>query len=190
LEEKNFVKIKYNLPENYFLFVGDLVAHKNIIKIIEALPHLPEEKRFQLIIVGKETKYKEILVSKVSQEKLNDKVKFIEYIDTIDMPAVYQMAKILVGPSLYEGFGIPIIEALFSKLPVITSKDGCFHEAGGDSSIYINPKSSDEIASSIYNVLNDSKLYSKIQNEGFEYVKKIHIEATTKRLMNFYCKML
>src|SRR5574344_1465686 len=125
-EKKSFVRQKYNLPEKYLLFVGALVGHKNIAKTIESLAYLPENKRLPLIIVGKTTKYKELLVSLINKEKLSEKVKFIEYVDTVDMPSVYQMAKILVWPSLYEGFGIPIIEALFSKLPVITSKDGCF----------------------------------------------------------------
>lgn len=189
-EKRNFVRQKYNLPENYLLFVGALVAHKNIAKIIEALAYLPENKRLPLIIIGKTTKYKEFLVSIINKENLSEKVKFIEYVDTIDMPSVYQMAKILVWPSLYEGFGIPIIEALFSKLPVITSKDGCFNEAGGESSIYINPESAIEIAESIHNIMENNDLYSEMKQKGFEYAQKFHLEATSKLLMDFYCKII
>jgi len=189
-EKKNLVRLKYNLPENYLLFVGALVGHKNIAKIIEALAYLPENKRLPLVIVGKKTKHKEYLDSVIKKVKLSEKVKFIEYVDTIDMPSVYQMAKILVWPSLYEGFGIPIIEALFSKLPVITSKDGCFNEAGGENSIYVNPESAIEIADSIYNIMENNDLLSKMKQKGFEYVQKFHLEATSKQLMDFYCKII
>ena len=136
------------------------------------------------------TKHKEYLDSVIKKVKLSEKVKFIEYVDTIDMPSVYQMAKILVWPSLYEGFGIPIIEALFSKLPVITSKDGCFNEAGGENSIYVNPESAIEIADSIYNIMENNDLLSKMKQKGFEYVQKFHLEATSKQLMDFYCKII
>ena len=189
-EKKNLVRLKYNLPENYLLFVGALVGHKNIAKIIEALAYLPENKRLPLVIVGKKTKHKEYLDSVIKKVKLSEKVKFIEYVDTIDMPSVYQMAKILVWPSLYEGFGIPIIEALFSKLPVITSKDGCFNEAGGENSIYVNPESAIEIADSIYNIMENNDLLSKMKQKGFEYAQKFHLEATSKQLMDFYCKII
>lgn len=190
-EEKNKeVRNKLDLPDEYLLFVGALVEHKNVINIIDSISILPEEFKIPLIIVGKGKEYKEELIKRVKIKGLSEKVKFIDYVDNEDMPSLNQKAKLLIWPSLYEGFGIPIIESLFSGVPVLTSNLGVFREAAGKGGIYVNPASIEEISDSIINILSDEELYKKLQKEGYQYVQKFHIKNTTTKLMDLYQSVL
>ncbi len=188
-EKKREVRDKYQLPDEYFLFVGALVKHKNIINIVDSISILPEEYKLPLIIVGRGKEYKQEILKRAKQKGLGEKVTIIDYVDTEDMPSIYQLAKVLIWPSLYEGFGIPIIEALFSGLPVITSRTGCFREAAGKGSCYIDPNSIEEISESIVSIMSDSIKYQNMQDEGYQHVQKFHIKRTTQELMNFYNSM-
>lgn len=188
-EIKQKLKAKYSLPNEFLLFVGALVPHKNIERIIEAHALVPENIRIPLVIIGKENNYKKTLLEKIKEHSKIDQVIFINYVDTADLPAIYQLAKILVWPSLFEGFGIPIIEALFSKLPVITSNVGCFPEVGGDGTIYVDPNNSEEISKAIVRVLSDDTLYLKMQTLGKEFVMKFHIKNTSNELMKIYSSL-
>ncbi len=180
------VKKKYCLPENYYLFVGALVKHKNIDRIIEALAILPDEIQYPLIIVGNTTRYKIELIKKIRRLRLENHIRFMNYVEPEDMPEIYRLAKIMVWPCLFEGFGIPIIEALFSGLPVITSKGGCFPEAGGPGTCYVDPLRPEEIATAIQKIATDNKLHLKMKNDGYEYVSRFKLSNTTKDLMNIY----
>ncbi len=186
---KALVKEHYHLPDDYYLFVGALVKHKNIERIIEALSMLPKELQHTLVIVGKETNYKKQLVEVIEKHQLTDKVQFINYIQNEHLPSVYQLAKLLIWPSLFEGFGIPIIEALFSKLPVITSNVGCFSEVGGEGACYVNPESAPEIAEAIESIVTNPVRYAEMQDKGYSYVQKFHIKNTSAHLMELYSKL-
>lgn len=186
---KAFVKEHYHLPENYYLFVGALVKHKNIERIIEALSLLPTDLQHTLVIVGKETYYKKHLQEIIEKYGLTDKIYFISYIQNEHLPSVYQLAKLLIWPSLFEGFGIPIIEALFSKLPVITSNVGCFPEVGGEGACYVNPESTHDIAEAIRSIVTNPVKYAEMQKKGYAYVQKFHIKNTTSHLMELYSKL-
>lgn len=189
-EKKKEVKSKLELPDEYLLFVGALVEHKNIINIIDSLSILPEEYKKPLVIVGKGKEYKEEIRKRVKIKGLSEKVKFIDYVENEDMPSLYQMSELLIWPSLYEGFGIPIIESLFSGVPVLTSNLGVFREAAGKGGIYVNPVSIEEISDSIVKILSDDELYKKLQNEGYQYVQKFHIKNTTQKLIELYKSVL
>ena len=184
--QKTKIRTKYKLPADFFLFVGALVEHKNIERIIEAMAILPKEIKLPLIIVGRTTRYKEKLLEKIKKLNLVKRIIFLDYVDHEDMPALYQLAKIMIWPSLFEGFGIPIIEALFSGLPVITSKGGCFPEAGGPSTCYIDPLQPEEIAAAVQKIVTDEALYLKMKHNGYEYVSRFNLSNTTNDLMNIY----
>lgn len=184
------VKRHYNLPENYYLFVSALVKHKNIGRIIESLALLPKEIQYPLVVVGKETAYKKHLLEIIKKYGLHDKVLFIDYVQQAHLPSIYRQAKLLIWPSLFEGFGIPIIEALFCKLPVITSNVGCFPEVGGEGACYVNPESSSDIASGIELVITNSGKYAEMQEKGYAHVQKFHIKKTTAHLLELYSNLL
>ena len=92
----------------------------------------------------------------------------------------------MVYPSIFEGFGIPILESLFSKTPVITSKGGCFKESGGKHSIYINPLSHEELSASITKIQNDNNLRNFMTEKGYEYAQKFTDDKVAKNLINIY----
>ena len=186
---KTFVKTTYNLPDNYYLFVGALVKHKNIDRIIEALAFLPKEIQYPLVIVGKGNEYKKHLLEIIKKHQLADKIHFIDYVQSEHLPSIYQLAKLLIWPSLFEGFGIPIVEALFSKLPVITSNVGCFSEVGGEGTCYVNPESASDIALAIESIATNPIRYAEMQANGYAYVQKFHIRNTTAQLMELYSNL-
>ena len=102
------------------------------------------------------------------------------------MAGIYQQAQILIYPSIFEGFGIPIIEALFSKIPVITSKDGCFKEAGGPSSIYIEPTNTNQMREAILSILNDEEKRKKQIEIGLKHAQKFNDNIIAKKLISTY----
>ena len=105
------------------------------------------------------------------------------------MAAIYQKAEIMTYPSVFEGFGIPILEALFCKTPVITSKGGCFSETGGEHSIYINPISVSEITAAILKVKSDSNLRNTMEEEGYKYAQKFTDEKVAQNLHEIYTSL-
>ena len=102
------------------------------------------------------------------------------------MATIYQSAEIMIYPSIFEGFGITIIESLFSNTPVITSNVGCFQETGGEGAIYINPMSTSELTNAINLIQNNSKLKKKMIEKGHEHIKKFTDNKISKNLFNLY----
>jgi len=141
-DELQVVKEKYALPENFILNVGTLEARKNALSIVKAI----KDTDYQLVLVGRQTEYTQKIHRYIEENKLQNQVRFLESLDLKELAVLYRLADIFIYPSLYEGFGIPIIEALFSKTPVITNSKGVFPEAAGPDAYYLdNPENPDEI---------------------------------------------
>ena len=104
----------------------------------------------------------------------------------MDLPSIYQSANLFVYPSFFEGFGIPVLEALYSKTPVIAAIGSCLEEAGGPNSIYIDPKNSDELASAIDRVIENPELQLEMKEKGFEYAQNFTSENQAKEVLEIY----
>jgi glycosyltransferase involved in cell wall biosynthesis len=102
------------------------------------------------------------------------------------MASIYQNAEMLIYPSIFEGFGIPILEALYSKIPVITSKDGCFAEAGGPDSIYVNPRSIEDIIEAINKIDNNPEIRKKMIKNGLKHAENFNDQNIANNLMKIY----
>jgi glycosyltransferase involved in cell wall biosynthesis len=113
-------------------------------------------------------------------------VLFLSGLSLEEMAAVYQSAQIMIYPSIFEGFGIPILEALFSKTPVITSQGGCFWESGGPNSKYINPLSVSDMKKAIIEIQNSPELQNTMATKGFEHAQNFTDDKIAKNLMNIY----
>ena len=185
-KRKKEIKDKYQLFENYLLYVGSIEERKNLLTLLKSLNNLPE---YNLIIIGDGKSYMKKCQKYIKTNNLQKRTKFLSGLEIEEMAGIYQQAKMLIYPSIFEGFGIPIIEALFSKIPVITTKQGCFKEAGGPASIYIDPLSEDEITSAINLIENDNKLRKYIIEEGFKYVKKFSDEKIARNIMDLYTSL-
>jgi len=177
------VKNTHPLPPSYLLYVGTIEKRKNLLTIVKSLKQV---KEIPLIVIGKKTEYFNEIEQYISHNELNSRVVFLENVTNRQLPIIYQNASVFIYPSIFEGFGIPIIEALISKTPVITNQNGCFPEAGGPNSIYIDPFNEILLADKINELLNSEKLRNEIADKGFLYAEKFHKEKITKQLIEIY----
>ncbi len=181
-EEINLLKNKYNLPESFILNVGTIEERKNVLSAVKAIKNVDTS----LVIVGRKTNYYNEIKEYITDNKMLDRVFFLEGVSLKELSTLYQLASIFVYPSVFEGFGIPIIEALYSKIPVITTKGGVFPEAGGPNSIYVNSTDTLELKRAIVSLLNSEQERKKISALGFDFVQKFNDDFIAKNIINVY----
>ncbi|MDR2953503.1 MAG: glycosyltransferase family 4 protein [Prevotella sp.] len=181
--QKQFIRNKYGLGYDYVLSVGSIERRKNILLIVKALKQV---KDLHFVAIGKKREYANEVLRYAEENGIADRVHIMSDVPLTDLPAIYQSAKIFIYPSLYEGFGIPIIEALFSRIPVIGATGSCLEEAGGTDSIYINPNDENELSQQINRVLSDAQLRETMITKGAEFVLKFSDEKCTLKLMDIY----
>ncbi|MBM3440663.1 MAG: glycosyltransferase family 4 protein, partial [Bacteroidetes bacterium] len=153
--EKARVRKIYDLPDRFFLYVGSVIERKNLLSICKAMDLLRDEIDIPLVVIGEGKKYLQQVKAYVEKVGLSNRIIFlsahpaarqISFQNASDFPAIYQLATAMIYPSMFEGFGIPVLEALWSGLPVITSNISSLPEAGGDAALYVNPAHPEEIA--------------------------------------------
>lgn len=176
---------KYQLPTNFILNVGTIEKRKNVLSVIKAIKEIDT----QLVIIGKKTAYFSEINTYILENNLQNKVIFLENVELKELASIYRMATVFIYPSVFEGFGIPIIEALYSKTPVITSKGGCFSEAGGENSIYIDPLNPEELRIELSELLVNSEKRVVMQQKGFEFVQKFNDEIIAQNWIETYYKI-
>ncbi|MGZ3777679.1 MAG: glycosyltransferase family 4 protein, partial [Mucilaginibacter sp.] len=150
-QEKQAILEKYNLPAEFILSVGTIEERKNLLLLIKALPVVTNP--IKLVAIGRQTNYAKKVKQLISDLNLTDRVIFLDTVDFTDLPAIYQSAKVFVYPSRYEGFGIPVLEALCSGTPVIAATGSCLEEAGGPDSLYVDPDDEKDLAEKVNMVL-------------------------------------
>jgi len=185
--KKEKVISKYSLPENYILYVGTIEERKNLLQLVKAKTEY--NISIPLVVIGRPTPYFERVREYISANSIRD-VFFLKNVPQEDFPAIYQMAELFVYPSSFEGFGIPVLEALNSGVPVIAGGGSCLEETGGSHSIYVDPLKTGEIAEAITLVLNNSALKKKMTEEGYKHALLFREEKTTKEIMNLYQSLL
>ena len=185
---KNEVSKLYQLPAEFLLCVGTLEERKNQLLILKALTQLPSH--FKLVLVGKANQYANELRQFIEDNKLQNQVQLLENVAFAHLPAIYQLAKIFVYPSKFEGFGIPILEALNCGVPVIATTGSCLEEAGGPNSLYVNPDDFEGFATAINGILANSSLQQTMKEKGLQYVQKFNDQTISVQLMACYGKTL
>lgn len=183
-EEKSRVAQKYDLPKRYILNVGSIETRKNALQIVRALKEIDES--ISLVIVGRRTKYAAKIDEYVKENGLEARIKIISGIDFKDLPVVYAQAEVFAYPSFYEGFGIPIVEALNAGVPVVAATGSCLEEAGGASSIYVEPTNDKEMSDAINRILADPDLRVKMIADGKEYAKRFSEEQCAREIREIY----
>lgn len=181
---KDEVRKKYNLPQNFLLYLGTIEKRKNALTLVKA--YLSKNIDIPLLIAGKPTAYLSEIKDYLKQNPAGKRVIFRHTIESADLPAVYQSAQIFIYPSLFEGFGIPILEALYSGVPVITSYGSCFGETGGDAALYCDPCNIEEMGNCITKVLDDSNFRKLMIQKGLIQSKKFDEIKVAANLMNVY----
>ena len=186
--EKEFIRKKYQLPQHYLLNVGTIEARKNLLLIIKALPLI--DPAYPLLVIGKETKYTKLVKKEIENLGLQKRVIFLKNIPFSDLPGIYQMASTFIYPSRYEGFGIPIIEALYGKAPIIAAKGSCLEEAGGPDSIYVSADDSGALAEAVNKILTNKMLKTEMIEKGINYAQRFNNSLVTQQVMDCYRKTL
>ncbi|MFA6056911.1 MAG: glycosyltransferase family 1 protein [Taibaiella sp.] len=182
------IKEKYRLPEKFLLNVGTIEDRKNLMLIVKALSEVPEE--IKLVVIGKETPYAGKVKKYLSEHQLENRVILLKDIPFHDLPAIYQLAKIFIYPSEFEGFGIPVLEALNAGVPVIAATGSCLEEAGGPSSLYVPPTDHKALAKAVNNILQDSRLGEDMIVAGKLYAEQFKENAHAENLMRIYKNLL
>jgi glycosyltransferase involved in cell wall biosynthesis len=172
------VKVKYG-PMDYFLYVGNLFPHKNLKRLLHAFALIADRVSFNLIIAGwKDRRYFQALEDEVKKLRLAERVSFPNYIPPDELPALYAGAKVFVLPSLYEGFGLPPLEAMACGCPVVVSNVASQPEVCGDAAYYVNPQDVKSIAEGIYRVALDEELRKSLIHKGLQRVELFSWEKT------------
>jgi glycosyltransferase involved in cell wall biosynthesis len=168
--------------QDYILAVGPTYAHKNFERLLRAYAMLTEEtrERHDLVIAGGLEPYLSILKSLAIELGIQDKVRFLGYLPQDDMPELYREASLFVFPSLYEGFGLPLLEAMASGCPVISSNTSSMPEVCGDAAKYVDPHDESDICRAIGEVLSDTGLRESLVEKGLQRCKSFTWESTAK----------
>jgi len=180
---------KYRLPSEYLLHVGAITERKNLMGVIQAMAQLPYDLRLPLVVVGTSTAYKLKIQSYLLRHRLLDQVFFI-IPNPADLPAIYQKAAVFIYPSFYEGFGIPVLEALFSRTPVVTSKVSSLPEVAGPGAWLADPKQPEDINAGIIHLLTDTAARNEAVEKGYQYAQQFRAEPLTERMMEVYEEVL
>lgn len=180
------IQKRYNLPEKFILNVGSIETRKNLMLAVQALKDIPSD--VHLVAVGRKTSYVNEIMSYVNENGLTDRVHLIHNLPHKDLPAVYQLATVFVYPSRFEGFGIPIIEAMSSQLPVVAATGSCLEEAGGENSLYVDPDDASGMSVAINKILTDEALREKMINSGNIYLQQFQENVLADSMNKVYSK--
>lgn len=183
-ETKTEVIARHGITRPFILYVGSIEQRKNLLLITKAMKHLSQDTT--LVAIGKRTPYTTVVEDYVKENNLLDRVKILTSVTHTDLPAIYQSASVFVYPSFFEGFGIPILEALTSGVPVIAATGSCLEEAGGADSLYVDPFNDQQLASYISEIINNSQLANNMIVKGLEYAKRFDKSMLAKKMMGVY----
>lgn len=187
-EKIKAVKLKYSIDKRFILCVGSINPRKNILRLIEAFSKLPSNflGHYRLVIVGKKSWGYDEIFYKVKELKLEEKVIFTGFVAEEDLPYLLNAADLFVFPSLYEGFGIPPLEAMACGIPVVASNASSIPEVVGDAALLFDPYNVDEMAAAMYRALTDEQLRIELRQKGFECVKLFSWERAAKETLSVY----
>ena len=182
------VRHLYQLPKRYMLSVGSIEARKNALLTVKALPHLPENLGF--VMVGRHTAYTDQLIEYAEKHGLSQRILILHGVPDEHLPALYALAETFVYPSRYEGFGIPIIEAIRCGLPVVACTGSCLEEAGGPDCIYVDPDDENAMASAIRQTLHGAEGREQRISLSQDYIKRFEGNDVTSQMVDLYKSLL
>ncbi len=185
-EAKQYIAEKYNILDDFILYIGTLtLPQKNLLRLVDAYNSLVKRGRQEkLVMVGEKGKDAYLIFKRVEELDLTDKIIFAGYIPDDDLPFFYNSASVFCFPSIYEGFGLPVLEAMACGCPVVTSNSSSLPEVAGDAALLVNPGNAEEIGEALYRLIVDKQLRNNCINKGLEQVKKFSWYESSKKLFN------
>jgi len=178
------VRDRYRLPDRFILCVGTIQTRKNQHTLVKSLPLLPDD--VHLVLVGKEEAYGQLVRQTAEELGVVSRVHICKGVPTEDLPAFYQLASVFACLSRFEGFGIPLAEAIASGTPVIGATGSCLEEAGGPDSIYLDPDDYAGLARTIREILSNPTLARKMSVRGRDYSLRFTDQYLGRSLMELY----
>ncbi|MEX0965723.1 MAG: glycosyltransferase family 1 protein [Bacteroidia bacterium] len=187
---RNSILKKYRIPADFILYVGSVIERKRLLTVVKALQILKGRQEIPLVVVGRGQKqYLQKVRDFVLKYNLTGQVYFLHDVPASDLPALYQQAAAFVYPSVYEGFGIPVLEAIASQTPVITGNRSSLPEVGGPYSRYVDPDNPEELAHAIENTFSDSAATKESVSKSLNFAKKFQPSQLTKQLLSLYLEI-
>jgi glycosyltransferase involved in cell wall biosynthesis len=181
---------KRGLPERFILFVGTLEPRKNIVRLVEAYARIPQQPCPPLVLVGGKGWLYDEVFARVEALNLNDRVRFVGYVPAEELAWWYNAATLFVYPSLYEGFGLPPLEAMACGTPVITSATSSLPEVVGDAGLLVDPTDLDALAMAMEQVLTDGALRTEMRAAGLPRARTFSWQRTAQRTVTSYHRAL
>ncbi len=182
--------VKTNLPKNFFLAVGTIEPRKNYLNLIKAFKEVSDRHAdHHLIIVGKEGWDYEKIHAAIKANYLNEKIHLLGYLSNKSLVNLYSLARALVFPSFYEGFGMPPLEAMQCGCPVIASYTSSIPEVVGDTALLVNPESHIQIAEAMLKIIKDPELSVNLRKKGLKQAEKFSWENSAKKLLKIFNKI-
>ena len=178
------VRDRYNLPDRYVLSVGTIEPRKNVLLAVKALQRLPDD--VSLVIVGRPTPYADEVQAYIDDERLHPRVMMLHDVPNEHLPALYRMADTFVYPSRYEGFGIPVIEAIRMGLPVVAATGSCLEEAGGPDSLYVSPDDPEAMAHAISQTLYGAPGRERRIELSRQYIRRFENTGAAQQFAELY----
>jgi glycosyltransferase involved in cell wall biosynthesis len=189
VEQKRLQQTKeyYGLPPDFLLFVGASEQRKNLLNLMEALKIIHARyRKIPLLLIGPKGQDYENVKTKIQQLGLDPWVKMFGYLEDNELKNFYWLASAFVYPSLWEGFGIPLLEAMACGVPVVTSQTSALPETGGDAAVYSDPKNPEDIAEKTIQVLEDNILRERLQSAGKKRIQFFRWEDAASEVLRFY----
>ncbi len=187
-EQRTQVRSAYQLPQRYILNVGSIETRKNILQAVQALPLLPDD--VALVMVGRHTPYTDQVLQYVREHHLEERVRVLHGVPDEHLPMLYALAESFVYPSVYEGFGIPIIEAISCGLPVVACSGSCLEEAGGPDSLYVQPGNVEAMAAAIRLTLVGAEGRELRIENSKKYIRRFSGCNVADQVVNVYQSLL
>lgn len=182
-EKLNSTLKKYELTKPFLFYSGSISPRKNLLRMLKSFYKIKDQIPHNLVVVGAKT-WGSDKVYKYISENLKNRVKILGYVSDEELVDLYNMADMYLYPSLYEGFGLPILEAQACGCPVLTSNVTSCPEVAGDSAMIVNPYSTDEIAEAILKIFTDKNLREDLIKRGHENIKRFSWKKTAERILN------
>jgi glycosyltransferase involved in cell wall biosynthesis len=175
---------KYSLRKPFILFVGSFHPRKNLLTLIDAFEEIASDYPHDLVIVGNPIWENNTIAKRISSSRLFKRIKWIGYVPQTELPLFYNAADIFVYPSKYEGFGLPVLEALACGCPTITSDVSSMPEVGGDAAIYVSPNDVDQLDSAIRTLLTNSTLKNELSLKSYKRAKEFSWNKTARETIS------
>jgi len=193
--ERKFVAERYQVTSPFILYAGTIKPHKNVARVIEAFSalktQLAKDRKFEdlkLLIIGDELSSYPTLRRTVVQSGVQNDVRFLGFVPGDVLRILYDTAKLFVFPSLYEGFGLPPLEAMAQGTPVVTSNTSSLPEVVGNAAVLVNPENVFEIMHALHRVLLDQQLRDLLKQRGMERARHFSWEESARHMLTFYEK--